>query len=149
MSEPIISDETVTAIRATSPVLAIFWDRYEPELHKVLAAAAPHIIAAELRRMADTPESNGPWWALAGSLRRRAAELTGTQPDKPRERPMYSIAGSDFLYREDEHGRVEAARVDEPTQWGTTGWASLAAVESNLGPLAAVPAGEQDTAGGA
>lgn len=37
------------------------------------------MVATELERMADTPESDGPWWALASSLRRRAAELRGEQ----------------------------------------------------------------------
>ena len=42
-----------------------------------LRAAAPLIVAAELERMADTPFEDGPWWALASSLRDRAAELRG------------------------------------------------------------------------
>jgi hypothetical protein len=42
-----------------------------------LRAAAPLILAAELERMADTPFEDGPWWALATSLRGRAAELRG------------------------------------------------------------------------
>ena len=42
-----------------------------------LRAATPLIVAAELERMADTPFEDGPWWALASSLRQRAAELRG------------------------------------------------------------------------
>lgn len=34
-------------------------------------------VAAELDRMAVTPSEDGPWWALASSLRARAAELRG------------------------------------------------------------------------
>lgn len=46
---------------------------------QALHAAAPLIVAAELERMADTPFDDGPWWALASSLRDRAAELRGEQ----------------------------------------------------------------------
>lgn len=46
-------------------------------IEEILDAAAPLIVAAELERMADTPFEDGPWWALATSLRERAAELRG------------------------------------------------------------------------
>ncbi len=44
---------------------------------RVLHVVAPLIVAAELERLADTPFEDGPWWALASSLRDRAAELRG------------------------------------------------------------------------
>lgn len=35
------------------------------------------MVANELERMANTPFEDGPWWALASSLRDRAKELRG------------------------------------------------------------------------
>jgi hypothetical protein len=47
------------------------------DLERVARRYAAEVLAAELDRMADTPFEEGPWWALATSLRERAAELRG------------------------------------------------------------------------
>lgn len=51
--------------------------QWQLDARQGLKAAAPIIVAAELERLANTPPEDGPWWALASSLRDRAAELRG------------------------------------------------------------------------
>lgn len=47
---------------------------------ELLRKSAPLIVAAELERMADTPPEDGPWWALASSLRKHAADYRSMNP---------------------------------------------------------------------
>jgi hypothetical protein len=97
-----------------------------------VAGVAVHDLVEHLTENGWTPPSPAP---AAGT----------PEPVEPREKPIFSAPNSEFLYREDEHGRVEAARADRPDEWGTTGWSSMAAVALAIGPLtevSAVPSAE-------
>lgn len=77
---------------AVRPLAAFLWGkRLAPEYPQggdvrdialeLLRKSAPLILAAELERMAEMPPEGGPWWALASSLRARAAGYRAMIPN--------------------------------------------------------------------
>lgn len=97
-----------------------------------ILADRDEVTTGDIHALADEIESGGEFGPVSP-----AAAVT-PEPAEPRAKPILSAPNSEFLYREDEHGRVEAARADRPDEWGTTGWSSMAAVAQAIGPLTEV-----------